>query len=409
MVGISYGLFPEQIKYKIAMKNLSGFLMPLLLIGCLGTSFPLMAQEEAFSFQVEENEMDWFVDHILCEFDISISENTITDFLSSLLEDTTDPCDMIEPQDFGSTATTQTYKWFASAQAVDYTLASIGLSDGVMAHHQTTNNFYTFDSLTAQQYLFVFLANCLDGSSIANILIVDKDVYFQEEGYEEFAICGCRRQPLPLSPNSSCPFYNTVTFPWLNNTDINKYRYNIAGTIGETIYEAEFWVLHNVATPIEEVNILSCSDYFIDGEVNAIGDEENFQVIFSTIGVHIYLLNENLSFNEVSGVRCDGFTFDDGGLEYRKVMALEAGAENRLEVFPNPFFDQLSVKILPQYEGAVSLSLLAIDGTVVKNIKGEMDESQDLLALEVATIPPGIYTLVYEVAGNRFVEKVLKQ
>lgn len=384
------------------MKNISGKRL-FMLLGLFVLFSPLLRANG----EVSEADIESFIDYLMCDFNVLISEADLELALDGLIDLEAVGCDPIEPELLSMSSSTAYFEWVPSANAVDYTVASIGLSGGLPFQDVTSNTKYTFTGLTPQQYLFIFIANCLDGPSVASVIIADLDVYMPSTNYSVLSDCSCPfRGEQTVYPTAPCSFYaNAETYEWSNySCDAKKYKFTISGYGGSSDSE-EVWILNNTVGGEVNLSAFDCSEFIVPiGETEdfTVSDPGNFEVVLSTIGAHFYMENTNLSIDAVKCGCYNGLQTNDGQGKLQLIT------NEPFEVSPNPFLDRISIKANAKSDGEAIISIIGLDGKIVQTEKRTVRNGPQSIAIDTGELPKGVYSLLFECGDQRNIEKLVK-
>jgi len=169
---------------------------------------------------------------------------------------------------------------------------------------------------------------------------------------------------------------------------------------------------------------LECSD-FINSPgsniVSYIGDEGNFQVVFTAEAVHIYIMNPALYDVPVTGINCgcilDTDLEDPGDGDGNGNFSPGSGSKanngtnpflSEISIAPNPFSDNVEIKLSNSKDQISGLQIYALDGRMISIDKGQWSREAATIRLDTHHLLPGVYTLVLEVNETRISQRILK-
>jgi hypothetical protein len=92
----------------------------------------------------------------------------------------------------------------------------------------------------------------------------------------------------------------------------------------------------------------------------------------------------------------------DGGFTYSKIIKTETGSTGKLEVFPNPVTNNLSISGL---KAAGNLEIMTLQGTSLKHLS----ITGNTQTINLANYPAGLYILKYTSGNNTLYQKLVKQ
>ena len=86
---------------------------------------------------------------------------------------------------------------------------------------------------------------------------------------------------------------------------------------------------------------------------------------------------------------------------------LATGSEN-LEVYPNPFMENCTVRLKNQYIGPVQVDVINLNGSKVMEIRLNKSQEEFQSLLDLSELPEGSYVIHMKYGNNRSVKKVFK-
>lgn len=129
---------------------------------------------------------------------------------------------------------------------------------------------------------------------------------------------------------------------------------------------------------------------------------ETYQVLFNQVGRKVvYLFGEN-----ANGCR----NRDSAVITVMDPIGLlePNGKVESLQWYPNPFNDQLSMRLQLRSAARVRSGLYALDGRMIQSLGNEIASGTVEVSYNIPSLPAGIYLLLTEVDGRVFTRKMVK-
>lgn len=379
-------------------------------------SLPNKLQAQDPYFALDQQGMSSFLDDIFCNYEVGVSEGELSSFVGSLLVNITDPCSPLVPLTTNSTNNSHSFEWNEVPTAKQYTLALFGLSDGVNQVFNTTKLTHDYYDLSPQTYLMIFLTDCVNGSSLANIIISDKDVFYPVSNDYEEGACSCiDNKDEEVSISDECPLFTQFYFPWDNDQCFgNKYSFKI--NIPLLQEDREFWLLHSDTGADQDqfVHILHCSDGYIEhndnGTAEYVHEPDNFWAHFNANGVHVYIINEAWTNVTVSAAKCECYdnvpNNDHNDVKGR--LAADKEKENIISAWPNPTKELVNIKLQSQSQGSASLYLMGVNGKKEMTKSIHLKKGENNLELDVSHLSSGVFHLIILKDGLEQIQRLVK-
>lgn len=100
---------------------------------------------------------------------------------------------------------------------------------------------------------------------------------------------------------------------------------------------------------------------------------------------------------------------NDGSFAYSKILSVSLGDQTRpIRVFPNPVVSQLTIELDMEETGPVDTELSDINGIQWLNQRNQKTGRNHTHALNVQTIPPGLYLVSVRIENRYFIQKITK-
>ncbi len=200
--------------------------------------------------------------------------------------------------------------------------------------------------------------------------------------FSEFAIGGDRGTVLPIVLdyfNARLIETNTVLLEWATHTQVNNDFFSLEKS-SDGIHFTEF--------------------YRVKGKGNSSEHEAYKHLDEQPIpGISYYRLKQ---------------TDDDGSHEYFKMIAVQTPESSIIEffevqVFPNPFNDELHIKFTGTEKGTIQVTLLDMSGKMYQSRMFEYFSNQDFVIRELSHLSRGVYLLLCQTEnGSKQTVKVIK-
>ena len=364
-------------------------------------------------FEISQDNYGEFADHVLCNYDVSISYEVLDAFLSTLLEDPFAGCEDIEPLQMVSSPGTASYRWSEVPNAIGYRAASIGLTDGLRTFASFSETNYSFTDLVDQEYMFVFLVDCEEGSSIASILIVDGDIH-DPDSYAEDSDCHCGVSAEEIEPNEICPSYVSYAFPWNNACPSHKYYFQVGE--GENYYTQITLKYEEIVDGPNQVTINEYCTNFLEifgyEMVPFIADEDKFMALFTAEAAYIYLFDPNLFLLPVSASNCGCVEGGLSGDDKRKVgqrgsLMDSEEMKSKMIIAPNPFSNQFTLKFDGVLKKSPAVRIYSMDGQLIlPNLT--VNPGNEELLIDGSDLTSGVYHLQLEIGDQLINQRIVK-
>ncbi len=401
-------------------------LASLLIVSTLFTQ--LFAQK---TFIVGPSDVEDFIDHLFCEYgsEIGISEDAVEDFFKSI----NDPrykvdnlCPTPDVGVVGSTPTSMIFDWADIPQAGGgYTHGDLNLDDGRTSVTKSPLSQAAYTGLDPNLYLFAFVSHCSQlKASKAYIIIAEKDIFFHQTQNPSFNFgCYCDGNPISLPGNScgSLGTANSYSFPYVNSCPANKFWVSVKGQLGDEFYSSNVYFIHHETEEIDRLMVLSyCTPGGNPGRWQSFGDLENYVVVFSNEKVHVYIENPNLIVNSVTAFRCGCYYPGDDDIIIIDTPPADSKARNaeveesfspefQLQASPNPFTDELWVKIDSPYDNSAQILLFDHSGRMITRVPHQdLSRGEQQLQIQTADLAPGLYHVQLRTDQGVLTQKVLK-
>lgn len=145
-------------------------------------------------------------------------------------------------------------------------------------------------------------------------------------------------------------------------------------------------------------------------------DGKSFSAIGSVPGADLSFNKKEYSFTDVQSPATVSYyrikqVNADGKITYSSIISIvPGGADDRLEYFPNPALNSITIRLSNKEKGPMTIKLYGLDGKLVLQKQAIKQQQLGTGVLDLQHVLPGIYMLEVSVGdGLRMMRKVVKQ
>ena len=244
-----------------------------------------------------------------------------------------------------------------------YHVGYLNLSGGnSMAQNISADNF-TFGNLGAGLHMFFFLSFCSEYSYSANIVIVDKDVLFDNDGNN---LCDCKGEPLNHQ-YFDIGFFEAFRFTVPTGGTSRVLNVEFSGTINGVPFSIRLLIKIDMSsTPFSATVYPHCLGHGLPGGAHP-SELFNFALFGSGL-FYIIASDDEVDIDSSSIEVTDCGLNTNGKIALPSIPHSQAISGLQLSLSPNPVQQEASITYhLPQ-AGPTTITLLDINGRVLKTL-----------------------------------------
>ncbi|MEL6862825.1 MAG: T9SS type A sorting domain-containing protein [Bacteroidota bacterium] len=359
------------------------------------------------------------VDHIITLYgdQINMTESELTTYLLAWANDPSE-CPPLDVSILNEGPTSFTFGWPTpqGALPVKYVrVGALGLESGNSSNYTVTGNSVLVDAPLAELYLFTFMSDCILSESATNIIIVEKDIFF--EGNLPDKPCYC-----PNSGRRTLSYDDlimpVVSMEWNNKCPgYEQYRLDFEGHHSqyEDLQAFSLYFIHNDNNETPTINFWVCDKGYPeviqnqhDVEQSIVDPQGNYEVMVTTSGVYIYFNNPNFLLTDYQGRSCGcGNVSDRQGDGFGANLSKAA---LQVSYFPNPVRSEGLLQLDLEEAGRLSVHLYNHLGQLVHIVDpGTYREAGAVqIPLDMKPLGTGVYTCQIVFNGQTHQHRMMK-